>query len=72
MVFIQPIFLEFRTIRLEQCDVGVHGFALNALHPLNLITIDINFDFDYNEGGWIVQCPCNYPGAHTFNEHYHK
>jgi hypothetical protein len=32
--------------------------------------INVDFDFDYAEAGWVVQIPCNYPEAEWVTELY--
>ena len=41
----------------------MHGGLLYTSDPTNLFVQNVNFDFDYAIGGWIVEVNCNYPEA---------
>jgi hypothetical protein len=72
MVFIQPINLEHRLVEVTDVDFAIHGYVLDAHQPLNIRAINIDFDFDWAEGGWIYQPYCNYPEARMLTEIYYK
>jgi hypothetical protein len=71
MTLLYPINLQHRTVSVTNWEFQkLGGFILKSSHPLSITAINIYWDFDYLQAGWIIEGPCNYPEANLLNEIY--
>ena len=65
-IFVAPIYLQNKYVKMTNMNIIITGFILSSSDPMSLYVQNTYVQYDYTQGGFVIDTTCNYPEAYIY------
>ena len=65
-IFVAPIYLQNKSVNMTNMNIIITGFILSSSDPMSLYVQNTYVQYDYTQGGFVIDTTWNYPEAYIY------